>query len=65
MTTRTNINTFVYNKELHTISSCVLLASLFAGYMYFLSATVVHVVIRKEVTSEIAHMNSEISKLES
>ncbi len=64
MSTQTNIPTFLYNKELHTISACVLLVSLFAAYMYFLSATVVHVVIRKEVSSEISHVNSEISKLE-
>jgi hypothetical protein len=34
-------------------------------YMYFLSASVVHVVMRKEINQEIAHMSSYVSGLES
>ncbi len=33
-------------------------------YMYFLSASVVHVVIRKEVNQDIVKLNSEIAELE-
>ena len=64
MRTYTTAIPFIYNRELHTIGACMILLALFAGYVYFLSASVVHVVIRKEITSEITHMNSEISKLE-
>lgn len=52
------------NRELHTLCAATLLVSLFAAYMYFLSASVVHVVMRKEMVSEIALLNSDISKLE-
>lgn len=34
-------------------------------YVYFVSASVVHVIARKEVDREIAHVNSRISDLES
>jgi hypothetical protein len=34
------------------------------GYMYFLSLSVVHVVMRKEATQTIGHLRSEISSLE-
>ncbi len=37
---------------------------LFASYVYFVSATVVHVVIRQETSQQIAFLHSEISKLE-
>lgn len=34
------------------------------SYMYFLSLSVVHVVMRKEATQEISHLRSEIANLE-
>lgn len=37
---------------------------LFALYIYFISAAVVHVVIRTEIGQEIAQISSEISELE-
>ena len=37
---------------------------LFAVYIYFVSATVMHVVVRKDVSSDISNLHSEISKLE-
>jgi uncharacterized membrane-anchored protein YitT (DUF2179 family) len=40
---------------------CILLSTL---YMYFVSASVVHVVMRKELDQEIARISSEISILE-
>jgi len=54
------------SKNSHLITSgCVLLllVSVFS-YMYFLSLSVVHVVMRKEATQEIAHLRSEIATLE-
>ncbi len=49
----------------------VVFLSLFAGsiclmlmYMYFVSASIVHVVIRKEISQDMVKMNSEISQLE-
>ena len=38
---------------------------LFGLYVYFVSASVVHVIARKEVDKEIAQVNSHISDLES
>lgn len=40
---------------------CILLASL---YMYFVSASVVHVVMRTEIDQEITKISSDISELE-
>ena len=40
-------------------------ALLFALYIYFISASIVHVVIRTETTQEIKKVSSEISLLES
>ncbi|MEX0917694.1 MAG: hypothetical protein WDZ93_00905 [Candidatus Paceibacterota bacterium] len=65
MTTTTYTAAILRNRELHTILSCTVLCTLFAAYVYFLSASVVHVVIRKEVNNEVALLNSDISKLES
>lgn len=39
--------------------------SLFALYVYFVSASIVHVVIRTEVGQEVALISTEISELES
>lgn len=43
------------------LSALVLMAS---AYMYFVSASVVHVVMRKEIGKEIATMHTTISQLE-
>lgn len=43
----------------------VLLLATFVSYIYFVSASVVHVVIRKEVNQEIAKTASYVSQLES
>jgi len=43
------------------VSVCV---SLFALYIYFVSASVLHVVMRTEVHQQIASISSEISELE-
>jgi uncharacterized small protein (DUF1192 family) len=34
------------------------------AYVYFMSATIMHVVVRKEMSTSIAQLNSEISRLE-
>ena len=44
------------------LGSCV---SLFGLYMYLVSASVVHVVMRTETNQEISHISSDISSLES
>lgn len=38
--------------------------SLVALYMYFVSATIVHVVVRKEAIKSIAELSSEVAELE-
>ena len=42
-----------------------MLLGLFATYVYFISASVVHVIVRKEIDTEIADVSSRISDLES
>lgn len=48
--------------------ACIALTSLcvvlFATYIYFISASIVHVVIRTETNQELKKVNSEISLLE-
>lgn len=41
-----------------------MLVVVFSGYVYFLSASVVHVVMRKEINQEIARIGSDVSRLE-
>lgn len=41
-----------------------LLLSLFAAYIYFVSASVVHVVMRKEINQELSQVGSQVSQLE-
>lgn len=48
----------------YTFGACALLVSLFAAYIYFVSASIVHVVIRKEIKSEVAALNSQVAFLE-
>lgn len=55
----------IERQHLYTLSLTLLLVGLFAAYMYFLSASVVHVVIRKEIRAEINVLNSEVAMLES
>ncbi len=46
-------------------AALTLLLAVFIAYMYFVSASVVHVVIRKEVGQEISVLSSYVSQLES
>jgi hypothetical protein len=59
-----NIKALQNNNNLIT-SLCVslLLLGVFA-YIYFLSVSVVHVVMRKEATTQIGELRSEIARLE-
>lgn len=59
-------NTKVYQGERKwflIVSSA--LFTVFILYIYFISASVVHVVIRKEIDQDIARMSSHVSSLES
>lgn len=63
MTTATYTQ-YIPNARVQTYCALGLLVALFAAYIYFLSASVVHVVMRKETMHEIVAVNSELSKLE-
>jgi hypothetical protein len=56
--------TFQSSHLIMTASICLLLLSIIA-YIYFLSLSVVHVVMRKEVQQELLALRSEIVYLES
>jgi len=60
------MNTKVINKYNHVITMlCVLLLVLSVlAYMYFLSLSVVHVVMKKEASQDINQLRSEIALLE-
>lgn len=62
---RTTFTYLIQNERVQTFAALALLFSLFAAYVYCVSASVVHVVIRKEINTEIAQLNSDISTLES
>lgn len=63
MTTRT-LTTPYYAERRWFFSVLSLFLILFCLYVYFISVSVVHVVARKEVEREIAHVNSRIGELE-
>lgn len=64
MNTSATILRYVPTGRAQTYVALGLILALFVAYIYFLCFSVVHVVIRKEVMSEIAALNSEISMLE-
>jgi hypothetical protein len=53
----------INSHHLTTFCFGLLIASILA-YMYFLSLSVVHVVMRKEASSQISNLRSEIANLE-
>lgn len=56
----------VYSKERNLVFLAVsVLLTMFAAYIYFVSASVVHVIVRKEIDQEIVKANSRLSDLES
>ncbi len=60
------MNTKVLNQNSHIITTIAigLLLCGIASYMYFLSLSVMHVVMRKEATHNVNELRSEIAKLE-
>lgn len=60
-----NVKVITENNHLHTsLCAGLLLLSIFA-YMYFLTLSVVHVVLRQETSEKINSLRSEIALLES
>lgn len=59
-----NVRAIKINNHLITSVCLGLLVLGTVAYMYFLSLSVVHVVMRKEATQQIGHLRSEISTLE-
>ncbi len=60
-----NVRKLHTERHLITVSCFSLLVVSVVAYMYFLSLSVVHVVMRKEVLQEINQLRSEIAFLES
>jgi len=50
--------------QIYLASAFILLLSLVILYVYFLSLSVVEVVVRKQIDSDISHIHSDISELE-
>ena len=46
------------------LTFCVAVVALFLLYIYFISASVVHVVIRKEINQDTVTLHTQISQLE-
>lgn len=53
-----------FNNNLITSMCIGLVVFSIVAYMYFLSLSVVHVVMRKEASQQIGHLRSEIASLE-
>lgn len=61
----TRKDTTIYSKERRLVFvSLSILFAMFVGYIFFVSASVVHVVVRKEIDQEIVKVNSRLSDLE-
>lgn len=54
----------IQKEKRYLMVACGVMLGLFVLYVYFLSATVVHVVVRKEVTKDITELYTQISNLE-
>ena len=64
MNTKTAVHAIHFEKAAF-LALFVLCVSLFSLYIYFISASVVHVVMRTETSQEITKIASQISELES
>jgi len=62
--TKTKSNT-INNNHYYVVLASLILLLLGVCYVYLLSATVVHVVMQKEITRNINDIHSEIAKIES
>lgn len=63
MNTRAHASLYEHEKTWF-FAACACLVAVIGAYMYFLSASVMHVVMRKEVDREYASLASEVSVLE-
>lgn len=61
---RTKTRTHCYKDRRLFFAALSLVLALFAAYVYFVSAAVAHVVVRKEINQEITDMQTKISDLE-
>lgn len=59
-----NTKAIKFNSHITTSLCVALLVSSVIAYMYFLSLSVVHVVMRKEATQELSQLRSSIADLE-
>ncbi len=64
MNTKTIIKTYKAHEQSILLALCGAFLALLVAYMYFVSASVVHVVIRKEVNQEMTKLHTEIALLE-
>lgn len=62
--TRKNVRTYHTERKLF-YASLTLVVVLFCAYVSFVSASVAHVVVRKEINKEIAETQTKVSELES
>lgn len=61
---RTNLTTSIQKERQYVFLAGACLVGLVFAYMYFLSASVIHVVIRKEASQDIRSLQTEIATLE-
>ena len=54
----------IYKEQRYLYLGMAVLLILVAVYIYFVSATVMHVVVRKDTMGDVSAVNSDISKLE-
>ena len=54
----------IYKEQRYLYLGIAVLLLLVAVYIYFVSATVMHVVVRKDTMADVSAVNSDISKLE-
>lgn len=64
MNTRTVQQKKIHKQTLYSGAAFVFLVSLFVLYIYFVSASVLHVVMRQEVERKTSNLHSEIAALE-
>ncbi len=64
MTTNTKTTPYARKRNVFFVLLTILFIFV-AGYMYFVSASIVHVIVRKEINREMSDVSSQISELES
>ncbi len=65
MRTAATATTLYKNERTWFYAMLAILLMVFTSYIYFLSASIVHVVMRKEIDTQIAQIGSQLSDLES